>query len=67
MRESFVTALMTTALTWTLVWSMGYTKKVDYVDVERAVSVCKDGKWNKINNSEIHCADGAVYPRRIEN
>ena len=46
---------------------MDFTPQIESVDVERAVSVCKDGKWDKINNTEIHCADGAVYPRRIEN
>lgn len=40
-----------------------FTPRVTSTDVERAVSVCKEGKWVVINNVDIICEDGAVYPR----
>lgn len=46
--------------------SFKFTPQVSVSSVERAVSVCKEGKWESINNSEIICADGAVYPRKGE-
>lgn len=46
--------------------SFKFTPQVSINSVERAVAVCKEGKWESINNSEIICADGAVYPRKGE-
>ena len=42
-----------------------FTPQVTSDDVERAISVCKEGKWMYINNVDIVCADGAVYPRTL--
>lgn len=41
----------------------GATLNVSSTDVERAMLVCKEGKWNYINNKDIVCADGAKYSR----
>lgn len=46
---------------------LDFTSEVTYKDVERATSVCKEGKWHSINNSEIICEDGAVYTRYLLN
>lgn len=44
----------------------GCTPQVDYEDTLRAVHLCKDGKWKKINNSTITCSDSAKYDREQE-
>lgn len=40
-----------------------FTPQVTSDDVQRAVSVCKEEKWQSINRIEIVCTDGAIYPR----
>lgn len=40
-----------------------FTPQVNATDVERAIFVCKEGKWQSINNTDIICEDGAVYSR----
>lgn len=42
-----------------------FTPEVSSEAVERAISVCKEGKWMYINNVDIVCTDGAVYPRTL--
>lgn len=46
--------------------AFNFTPEVGVKAIERAVTVCKEGKWQSINNSEILCADGAIYPRKGE-
>ena len=35
--------------------------ELSHQNTEQAVEKCKDGEWEKIDNTTIYCADGAEY------
>lgn len=47
-------------------WIFDFTPSVRFEYAQRASEVCKDGKWDYINNSVIVCSDGGQYSKKAE-